>query len=81
MPDPGWIPDDDGDAQTWRCHVCGRERPDQDIAVWEHGRLMERVPFSEFVRFCRDDPDCLVKAKAFHFIPLRADEREVASDA
>jgi hypothetical protein len=87
MPELPWIPDEDGDALTWTCHICRRERPDAQIAVWEHQRSLpylgpgHAVNFHEYVRFCRDDAACRERAKAFHFVPLRPDEQEAPADA
>jgi len=55
----------------WTCHVCGKERPDAEIAVAkrdvgaEYG-LPEGI-MTLNVRHCADDPDCAEKAKTWNF--------------
>ena len=55
---------------TWRCHVCGRERPDELISVRkverEIGRYAGRGPAQIVVtvRHCNDDILCISRAPA-----------------
>lgn len=56
----------------WKCHICGKERDDSEIAV----RVVdasERVGLPrgtviENIRFCNDNPDCIEKSKTKQFI-------------
>lgn len=59
---------------TWKCHVCGRERPDALIDVY----ITDRTPpemaahdykVSEQVRFCIDNPECIAQAPFVRFLP------------
>ena len=49
---------------TWRCHVCGRTRPDDVIAVYSEpirtGQAVGRLN----VRHCRDRAECVAGAPA-----------------
>ena len=59
-------------AMTWTCHLCGRERPDALIGVYrtdissEHGLPPGTVGHN--VRYCRDNPRCVERAKTFRLI-------------
>lgn len=55
----------------WRCHICGRVRPDAKISVFSsdtsadydlpHGTVVQNV------RYCNDNPKCIDAAKTFRF--------------
>lgn len=47
---------------TWTCHICGKEREDEDISVFTY--LLKDLPGAERnVRYCSDNPDCLRAAQ------------------
>jgi len=57
------------DRGTWRCHICGRDRPDAQISVHRRvtvdpvlGRLQENV------RYCNDSSDCAERSLTFSFM-------------
>lgn len=46
-------------GDTWTCHVCGRERPDEKISVANHERINGvGVHVRQNVRFCNDGDQC-----------------------
>ena len=51
---------------TWKCHVCGEERPDAFISVRTKDMSEEYgLPIGTFkqnVRYCNDRPKCLQKS-------------------
>lgn len=56
------------DGLTWRCHVCGDERPDARIAVLSTERVHPNgVRFTENVRYCNDRPSCVEGASTIKF--------------
>lgn len=61
---------------TWTCHICGKERKDEDIAVRKNTRLFKGLEIEENVRYCRDDPQCVEASKTFSFFP---EETEAAT--
>jgi hypothetical protein len=72
---------------TWKCHICGEERPDDKISVYSttqeipgtHGGTMT---FN--VRYCNDKPSCAEAAPHFSFFKKRPkpnDEKASKSDS
>lgn len=61
---------------TWRCHVCGDERPDAAISTYvRHYRLPGGVPMATSIRFCNDRSACAEGAYAPDpFAPVDAQE-------
>lgn len=54
---------------TWKCHICGEERPDALIGVAKHHHLAPSgVEMDENVRYCIDRPACQEGASAFCFV-------------
>jgi hypothetical protein len=55
---------------TWTCHICGKERPDDKISVhtskFKHGE--DGIEITQNVRYCNDNPDCYMKAKDHSFL-------------
>jgi hypothetical protein len=45
---------------TWKCHVCGEERPDRFISVAKYTTdPLGRVPSAKYnVRYCNDRGSC-----------------------
>lgn len=59
----------DPDKMTWRCDVCGDERPDAKISVHTDRRELGRAQMAVNIKYCNDRADCEKKA------PGVADER------
>lgn len=63
---------------SWRCHVCGRTRPDEMISVYqtdisaEHGLAPGTV--LQNVRYCLDQPGCVAGVRDFRFFRKGNDE-------
>lgn len=57
---------------TWKCHICGRERPDALIGVYKRDMSLENNfpagTITENIRYCLDTPSCSKGAKNFSFI-------------
>ncbi len=57
---------------TWSCHVCGKERPDNRIAVQKNDCSEEyKMPpgtLFENVRYCVDSEYCTTRAPSIRFI-------------
>jgi len=55
---------------TWKCHICGEERPDDKISVVTKPLFIngQVVPGSQQnIRYCNDRPACVKGAKDFSF--------------
>jgi hypothetical protein len=51
-------------ALTWKCHVCGDERPDALIGVFsKEVELAGGVMATQNVRYCLDRESCVEGAK------------------
>lgn len=62
---------------TWRCHICGKERPDNKISVHTTSKKIpgtNGATVQQNVRYCNDDPDCIEKSKTFSFYNTEDDE-------
>ena len=54
---------------TWKCHICGKERPDDKISVRQHPLIISgRVMGEQNVRYCNDNSDCTEKSKTYTFM-------------
>ena len=57
---------------TWLCHICGRERPDERISVYQidisaHFGVLPNHALHN-VRYCNDNPACIAAAPTYrHF--------------
>lgn len=61
---------------TWKCHICKEERPDDKISVLSKPLLVNGQPCGEQnIRYCNDRPACLEGAKSFSFISGYMPER------
>lgn len=60
--------------ETWTCHVCGDERPDDKIGVHKRTKKMGPVEFQENVRYCNDRDSCVTGAMDVHFVKEEEDE-------
>jgi len=57
------------DNLTWKCHICGEERPDDKISVHTSPLICRGQSIGDQnVRYCNDKPDCREKVKTFSFI-------------
>jgi hypothetical protein len=54
---------------TWTCHVCGDERPDERISVYSTTVQIgaARIEATQNVRYCNDRPACIEGAKHVDF--------------
>ncbi len=57
---------------TWKCHICGDERPDEYISVFTRdtsaNNMLPPGTVTQNVRYCNDKEDCTEKAKTYdHF--------------
>jgi hypothetical protein len=54
---------------TWKCHICGRERPDDKISVHSNIEILRegQNPITVNVRYCNDNPTCIEAAPNFSF--------------
>jgi len=56
---------------TWTCHICGKERADNNISVFTADFSMKYgLPsgtMQQNVRYCNDNPVCEEKAKTHSF--------------
>ena len=62
-------------GSTWRCHICGDERPDHLISVvTKPVTLVSGVETVQNIRYCNDRPKCLEGTKDFSF--FKGDDNE-----
>jgi hypothetical protein len=55
-------------ALTWRCHICGIERPDDKISVRSNKIISDNgYEMTENICYCNDIQDCIEKSKTFSF--------------
>lgn len=47
---------------SWTCHVCGDERPDALIGVFQAERELAGMTVQCNIRYCRDRADCVADA-------------------
>jgi len=53
---------------TWKCHICGEERPDDKISVLSKQLVINnRVCGEQNIRYCNDRPACIEGAKSYSF--------------
>jgi len=54
----------------WKCHVCGKERPDDKISVLSKPISLPngRVVGEQNIRYCSDDPCCVAGAQNVDFL-------------
>ena len=55
---------------SWKCHVCGEDRPDAQISVFKRDVGVDGgMPAGTMmnVRYCNDNPKCVEGAKTFSF--------------
>ncbi|GAJ10340.1 unnamed protein product [marine sediment metagenome] len=73
---------------TWKCHICGEERPNGKISVVTKPLIIngQVVPGAgQNIRYCNDRPACIEGAKEFSFfkgnIRNQRKEKCLVSDA
>jgi len=55
-------------ADTWKCHICGEERPDDKISVVTKPLIINGQACGEQnIRYCNDRPACIEGANEFSF--------------
>lgn len=67
---------------TWTCHICGDERPDSLISVYQTRAPMPGrpdYPVTQNVRFCNDRPQCRDGATRFSFFTKPGDTMSVGA--
>lgn len=55
---------------TWKCHICGEERPDDKISVLSKPLIINGqvvLGAQQNIRYCNDRPACIEGAKEFSF--------------
>lgn len=53
---------------TWKCHICGEERPDDKISVVTKPLIINgQVCGEQNIRYCNDRPACIEGANEFSF--------------
>jgi len=53
---------------TWKCHICGEERPDDKIWVVTKPLIINgEVVGEQNIRYCNDRRRCVLGAKEFSF--------------
>lgn len=55
---------------TWKCHVCGEERPDDKISVLSKPLIINGQVVKggqQNIRYCNDRPACIEGAKEHSF--------------
>ncbi len=54
---------------TWKCHICGEERPDASISVLTKPLVINGMQCgNQNIRYCNDNPACIEGAKDFSFV-------------
>lgn len=53
---------------TWKCHICGEERPDDKISVLSKPLVIKgQACGQQNIRYCNDRPACVEGAKTFSY--------------
>ena len=53
---------------TWKCHICGEERPDDKISVLSKDLIIKgEICGQQNIRYCNDRQRCIDGAKDFSF--------------
>lgn len=61
---------------TWKCHICGDERPDEKISVLSKPLIINGqvvLGGQQNIRYCNDRPACIEGAKGFSFFKEEED--------
>lgn len=55
--------------ETWTCHICKEERPDDKVSVLSKPLVVNgRIIGQQNIRYCNDRAECISKAQDFKFI-------------
>ena len=55
-------------VETWTCHICKEERPDDKISVLSKPMVINgQTVGTQNIRYCNDKPECIQKAQGFDF--------------
>lgn len=66
---------------TWTCHVCGKERPDASIDVYQRRHMWPGgVVVTENVRYCNDKPECRVGARDVFWTKVEGDHKRMDAE-
>ncbi|MBA7528552.1 hypothetical protein ES705_20739 [subsurface metagenome] len=63
---------------TWKCHICGEERPDERISVLSKPLIINGqvvLGSQQNIRYCNDRPACVEGAKEFSFFKGSREEK------
>ena len=53
---------------TWKCHICGKERPDEKISVFTKSLTVNGTKVGQqHIRYCNDNNECYKQTKTFEF--------------
>ncbi len=53
---------------TWKCHICGKTRPDSKISVLTKPWIINGQKVGDQnIRYCNDNEKCIEGAKVFSF--------------
>jgi len=56
------------DMETWTCHICKKERPDDKISVITKPLIIDgRSVGQQNIRYCNDNPKCAAAAEEYDF--------------
>lgn len=67
---------------TWKCHICGEERPDERISVVTKPLVINgQTVGDQNIRYCNDRPVCIEGAKEFSFFKGKREGRMMETDA
>jgi hypothetical protein len=61
---------------SWKCHVCGKERPDSLISVYRKKSLVNDMDIQQNIRYCNDKPECTVGARKVDFLKPKPEKKE-----
>jgi len=54
---------------TWICHLCKKERPDEQIGVLSKPIDGLSKGSTQNIRYCKDDKECVQSANNFSHFP------------
>jgi len=61
------------DPTTWKCHICGEERPDAKISVLTKPLVIDGMVCGEQnIRYCNDKAECIEGARTKDFFGGKA---------
>lgn len=66
------------DDLTWKCHVCGDERPDAAISICKVPFEIAGIPSTQNIRYCNDRADCSSKAPSISLFKAEPSEADIS---